>query len=56
VDMEGELDQPIFRRKDSGLIPASVEEYLNVSAHDGVWVKDITGQGQFLPYSIVAWS
>ena len=56
--MEGELGEPVtgLSRKNSGLTPDTVDEYLDVSAHDGVWVKDITGQGQFLPYSIVAWS
>ena len=41
MDMEGELGQPMTggSRKNSGLCPDTVEEYLNVCAIDGVWVQ-----------------
>lgn len=41
MDMEGELGLPITgaSRKNSGLTPETVEEYLNVSAIDGVWIQ-----------------
>jgi hypothetical protein len=51
VDMEGELGEPVtgLSRKNSGLTPDTVDEYLDVSAIDGVWV-----QGYHWPRAVAA--
>jgi hypothetical protein len=41
MDMEGEMGTALISssRKNSGMIPESIREYLDVSAIDGVWVQ-----------------